>query len=107
MALMLCRLQKTTSESMSSRVIARPRFASNSWRSAPLNYDALAIERHNAVFDAECAEADLLRHGFDDGAVMIRRRVRSACTASAIPRSTARCSSFAGIKGDFAVAGLR
>ena len=37
MALMLCRLQKTTSESMSSRVIARPRFASNSWRSAPLN----------------------------------------------------------------------
>ena len=72
-----------------------------------LEHDALAIERHNAVFDAECAEADLLRHGFDDGAVMSddaygqrvqRRRFRA-------PRCDVR--HFAGIKGDFAVAGLR
>ena len=37
MELMLWRLQKTTSSIMSCSVMARPRSASNSWRSAPLN----------------------------------------------------------------------
>ena len=72
-----------------------------------LEHDALAVDRHDAVFDAERAEADLLRYGFDDGAVMSddaygqrvqRRRFRA-------PRRDVR--HFAGIKGDFAVAGLR
>ena len=38
-----------------------------------LEHDALAVDRHDAVFDAERAEADLLRHGFDDGAVVGER----------------------------------
>ena len=70
-------------------------------------HDAFAVERHDAVFDAERTEADVLRHGFDGCAVMsddahgqrIQRRRFGA------PRRDV--GQFAGIERDFAVAGLR
>ena len=43
MALMLCLLQNMMSSIMSCLVMARPRFASNSWRSAPLKTTRLPL----------------------------------------------------------------
>ena len=36
-----------------------------------LEHDALAVKGHDAVFDAEATEADLLNDGFDDVAGMV------------------------------------
>ena len=71
-----------TSASISSRVTARPRASSWSWRLTPAISTALAVDEQPAVADLDAAEADRGRRRSR------RRRRARACRAPAPPPTT-------------------